>query len=443
MPFQYGPGVELSSFRHLLNLAWKGLRPQHLKPLCIILRNNATQLKSLELDFLSLIDIFSNNQDGQDDSNSGTSGDASDGEVGKSLTGVKKSSFFASIILDVDSKSPSLLFPNIRVLSLSQVPLTRSLASVFNFDTLVSLKLRLCSCWDVFIRRVLKLNRPIKLKTLEIQDSDAVSDDLGHEVILDFVNAFAGLEELFVCHPGPISALELWEIIASRHTTLKRLACHQTTVGRNLESPAFSQVCDLADLGICGRDMRRIKKDPSKNPLSELDLEFIGLACIPERMKYLLLPFASKTSLKAIHIRHTMSDIWKRGSWALGGGRIPMKSRATSNASSDSDLSITEELLLGFDQDELEWHNPRLRSGFRHFAEWAFGPEGISSLDIIAYGDFAYGGRRVDGNVLLGRQTGGTSHFRVLNEKAGEWKDALDKYHVAMGTCPAEHLFHS
>jgi hypothetical protein len=208
--------------------------------------------------------------------------------------------------------------------------------------------------------------------------------------------------------------------------------------------------------------MRRIKEDPSKNPLAELDLEFIGLACIPGRMvsiqdlhewvagcslcflqKYILLPFTSKTSLKAIHIRQTMSDISNFGSWAFVEVLAPLISRANSDASSDSDLTTyTEGPDLGPDWDmDFTQREPELRNDFRHFAEWAFGPDGIPSLDIIAFGDFAYGGRENGHNVLLGRNTSGTSNFRMLDAKTGEWKDALDKYHVAMGACPVTHLF--
>lgn len=83
----------------------------------------------------------------------------------------------------------------------------------------------------------------------------------------------------------------------------------------------------------------------------------------------------------------------------------------------------------------------RLRSGFRTFANWAFSPEGITSLDIIVFGDFAHGGWASADNVLLMRSTVGRSNFRVVFANNGEWKDALDKYHVSMGACPVEHLF--
>ncbi|KAM6511256.1 hypothetical protein FALCPG4_016258 [Fusarium falciforme] len=444
--FKYEPGVDLSSFRQLLNFTWKGLRPDHMQPLSVVLQNNSAHLKRLELDFVNLLEIFSINDSlGHDDSDASNSSDDQDdgmfntssntGDVeDETMRRMKKPSFFASTVLGVDPNSPALLFPKIRVLSLSLVPLTASMALVFNFDTLVSLKLRLCPHWDAFIKSVLKLNLPIKLRTLEIQDDD------NEDIILDLVDGFEELEELFLSHAGPVSALRLWEILARLHTTLRRLVCHQRTIRLEQDPPGL---CDLADLSIYGRDMRRIKKDSSQNPLAELDLEFIGLACIPGRMKYILLPFTSKTSLKAIHIRQTMSDVSNFGSWALVEILAPSISRANSDASSDSDLTTyTEDSDPGPDWDlDFTQREPELRNEFRHFAEWAFGPDGIPSLDIIAFGDFAYGGWENSRNVLLGRNTSGTSNFRMLDAKAGEWKDALDKYHVVMGACPVGHLF--
>ncbi|KAJ3459153.1 hypothetical protein MRS44_015226 [Fusarium solani] len=213
VPFKYEPGVNLSSFRQLLNFTWKGLCPDHMQPLSVVLQNNSAHLKSLELDFVNLLEIFnihdsldhddsdaSNSSDDQDDRMSNISSDASEGED-DNVRRMRKPRFFASTILGVDPNSPTLLFPRIRVLSLSLVPLTAGMAPVFNFDTLVSLKLRLCPPWDVFIKRVLKLNRPIKLRTLEIHDDD------NEVIILDLVDAFEGLEELFLSYAGLVLAL--------------------------------------------------------------------------------------------------------------------------------------------------------------------------------------------------------------------------------------------
>lgn len=62
-------------------------------------------------------------------------------------------------------------------------------------------------------------------------------------------------------------------------------------------------------------------------------------------------------------------------------------------------------------------HNIRgLRDKFRRFAEWAFGPQGLASLEVIAYGDFAYDGRAGTRNLLLCRSTKGRGNFQLLTE---------------------------
>lgn len=261
---KYELGIDLSSFYRLLNFTWKGLRPEHMETLCVVLQNNSTHLKTLELDFVNLMEISNNHKDERNDNDGHNDSDASN--------------------FDLDSATTSLSFPDIRTLSLSQVPLTESIAPVLNFDTLVSLKLRLCSSWDVVIRRILKLNHPIKLRSLEIQDAATISHGLGEGAILDLVNGFDGLEELFVSHQGKGSALELWVIVACRHPALKRFVCHQRTVVANQDSQAFGRWHDLSNLGIGESDMCRIAEDPLQNPLAKRDLEFIGLSSIPELM---------------------------------------------------------------------------------------------------------------------------------------------------------------
>ncbi|KAF5966994.1 AAA family ATPase, partial [Fusarium coicis] len=74
-----------------------------------------------------------------------------------------------------------------------------------------------------------------------------------------------------------MTALELWEQAAHRHPTLKRFVGHQRMTNTNEDSPHFERPYDVPDLGISGHSMRRIKEDPSQNPLAKLDLEFIGL----------------------------------------------------------------------------------------------------------------------------------------------------------------------
>ncbi|KAF5537201.1 hypothetical protein FNAPI_11487 [Fusarium napiforme] len=279
------------------------------------------------------------------------------------------------------------------------------MAHAFNFETLSSLTLRMCPNCAQFLKRVTQLNHPIKLKRLEIQE-------WSETFVLDYLNAFEGLEELFVGEAGPTSALELWGHVAHRHPNLKRFVGHQRMINSNEVSPYFERPCDVLDLGISGHSMRRIKEDHSQNPLAKLDLEFIGLPCIPKRLKYILLPFTSKTSLKVLHIRQSASDLEQCASWAINEDPALATSATRSDTSSASgeSLSWTDsgpttptgaagDVTFGPNAVEVTADNhggslwPLLQHDFRQFLEWAFGPQGIASLDIVAFGDFAHGDR--------------------------------------------------
>ncbi|KAG8405735.1 hypothetical protein J3458_021673 [Metarhizium acridum] len=321
------------------------------------------------------------------------------------------------------------------------------MTDVINFDILVSLTLRICLGWDRFLQRVIQLNVPMNLKTLEIQESSSVSCSWTEDILADFLNAFEGLEELYISHVRPVPGLGFWNRIIHRHTTLKRFVHHQRTIDIDDESPHFEEEHDLSDLAILGRELRQIKEAPSQNPLAWLNLEFIGLACVPERLKYLLLPFKSKTSLKVLHIRQSGSDLKHYASWAVEGQ--DRTSRQGSVASHDSmeslpwtDSSVTS---LPTEMEDATvrheaWLRHRMRNEFCRFAEWVFGPYGISSLRIMAFGDFAYGGRSITNNFLFGRNTEGNSHFRLLSEYEPEWKNIRDEYRHALGACPVEAL---
>lgn len=262
--------IDLSSFRHLQSLRWRAPNPDNLNALSVAIERNSVHLRKLELDFVNwpkLWDSIGYDSDEKEDDD-----------------GNAEQYYFAGEVLRLNRRSPRPLFPAIRELSLSQVPLAAAVARAINFDTLVSLTLRMCPAWDEFIGRVVQLNLPIKLRTLEIQESDKVSRSMGEDALSDFLDAFEGLEELFISHSGPAGSLELWNHVVRHHATLRRLVHHQRTVNIDYESPYFEEEFDLPDLEITGRDMRQIREDPSKNPLARLNLECIGLACIPERL---------------------------------------------------------------------------------------------------------------------------------------------------------------
>ncbi|KAJ6437892.1 hypothetical protein O9K51_09720 [Purpureocillium lavendulum] len=171
---------------------------------------------------------------------------------------------------------------------------------VLNFNSLRSLTLRMCPGTGEFLKRVLQM--------------------LSH--LPDYLDVFEGLKEL--------------------------------CLGK-------TEACDLPDMGISTFEISKILKEPALNPFSKLDLEFLGLSCVPE-------------------------------------------------------------LLFVF------------RDKFHDFLKWVFGPDGIRSLHMIVFGDFAYGGRIAQKNVLLCRDFGGNKGFRVINAVDAEWIEPNVAFTTSLAT---------
>jgi len=89
---------------------------------------------------------------------------------------------------------------------------------------------------------------------------------------------------------------------------------------------------------------------------------------------------------------------------------------------------------------------PELREELHDFAQWALGPDGFSSLRVIAFGDFSYGRRFSRTNVLLCKtqleqQEAAGLSFRRLRSDDQELLDLLEKYSNVLEACPTDSLF--
>ncbi|KAL4732748.1 hypothetical protein ACLX1H_001767 [Fusarium chlamydosporum] len=217
-------------------------------------------------------------------------------------------------------------------------------------------------------------------------------------IITNFIDSFRGLEELFISHCGPIPALEFWEHIAGHASTLKAFVHHQRLTDQDEELLGSRMGMDLPDLAISQDDRGRIKRDPSQNPLTRLNLEFIGLTCAPEYLRDILLPFVSKGSLKVLHIRKTGVNASASPSWILNeasdlrtteakshGQSFNYPSRVDKDPDAHSEHDITKGLqdMSTVIEEKQDLNTLSLQQSFRDFADWIYGPEGITSLQYI------------------------------------------------------------
>ncbi|PVH92243.1 hypothetical protein DM02DRAFT_677626 [Periconia macrospinosa] len=179
--------TNLSDFTHLKKLSWSGLRSENdIETLQDTIKQVSHQLVELELNFINWSEVQAALFVDDDDSDT----------------------FFVRSILELPLQSTIRMFPALQVLSLSGLSFesaAEEMASAFDFSSLRSLKMRLCSGWEEFLLCGSRLNRPTRLKCLEIQPT--LSNEVSAEgSISEFLRSFHGLLD-------PITRLESYSRI--------------------------------------------------------------------------------------------------------------------------------------------------------------------------------------------------------------------------------------
>lgn len=151
-----------------------------------------------------------------------------------------------------------------------------------------------------------------------------------------------------------------------------------------------------------------------------------------------LLPLSARPrSLKLLHLRQSKADFRDRMYPTNFFDLVTEPKESSGDGASSSDnASVIYPL--------------RLNEQLRRLAEWAFGPDGIPSLKVIACGDYAYGGRpsqKTDSvDVILCRPKPGSQEgFRILtrfdDECREEREEIIDDYRDFLGACPVDPFF--
>lgn len=89
-----------------------------------------------------------------------------------------------------------------------------------------------------------------------------------------------------------------------------------------------------------------------------------------------------------------------------------------------------------------------------NFAQWAFGPDGLPALEILAYGDFSFQGRRpnilfcrsldilMDGQSDTSSPIPSTTPFRVMTAREAKSCDLVQDNLDFLEACPEDILLH-
>ncbi|KAF4453649.1 hypothetical protein F53441_3658 [Fusarium austroafricanum] len=430
--------LDLSAFRNLRRLSWRAPMGCHFDDIARLIQANAHQLEELDIELQS----WSRDWENRESRVIHRVDDLEEWDKTPASTMLARQIF--GLQATTSEVSERAYFPRLRKLRLTRVPLkdeiTRKAVTAvsLNFDTLTSLTLRMCSYWIPLLSSIIESQIPLKLKTLEILDfylkTPQITAVRNAAAIADFIDSFKGLEEIFISNSGPTSALEFWEHVTGHAETMKRLVYHQRIPDQDEETLQSRMGGDSSDLAISQADRDRIREDPDRNPLSRLDLEFIGLTCAPKYLRDILLPFASKSSLKVLHIRHTGVNSDPLPSWIFNhalelriseaetnGVPINDTLKADRNLDDQAKEDVTVDLIeiTTAVKERKDWKTPPLQQSFRDFANWIFGPEGIKSLE-------ARGERR----------------YRAVRQRCGgpEWLDVKSRFGSALEACPVENI---
>lgn len=100
-------------------------------------------------------------------------------------------------------------------------------------------------------------------------------------------------------------------------------------------------------------------------------------------------------------------------------------------------------------------HRAHKVPGLSNLASWAFGPDGLPNLQVLAYGDFSYGGRYVEDTFVFGRD-GFVQSSEKLNKLAAvpkldtdvgfsllgkkERNEVMARYGDFLEACPVDPL---
>lgn len=246
--------LHLEPFTKLKNLSWTGLRSRReMAALRDCFKVSSHQLVQLHLDFLEWVLI---RPDGRDS--------------------------IQQMLLGTTRCAGGYMFPTLKHLSLAGYSFERvskQLATAFNWGSMQSLSIRFCQDWEAFLKDILSLKKEINIRSLQVQYSPKRNPGGGDgsPAIESFLNAFEGLEELFIATNDATRTDVIWEAITHHKSTLKSLVYHQRY--RNRERTMGLNFLGDRDLHVLISLPKEINKDSSLNPLSQLDLEFLGICC--------------------------------------------------------------------------------------------------------------------------------------------------------------------
>jgi hypothetical protein len=266
----YGHDYWLTDFPKLNRLTWIPLTWRaDLDALAMGLEKFAHQLTLLELD------IFEYERKGNEGYRP---------YYAKSQEERNRPNYFAWDILGLSLNEKRCMFRSLERLYLCGVPFYMAgmeMAHAFNWSRLRSLHLRFCRGWEGFLQQVIQSGQKINLESLTLEPSPTLEFP-GEEVetICSFLNSFSGLRELFLSTNEEHGTLDIWRAALNHKATL-RIFVHNQRIPAGFWGPVWDGSAEPPHLPFASDEFEMMRTDLANNPLSHLDLEFLGLTVLP------------------------------------------------------------------------------------------------------------------------------------------------------------------
>ncbi|CAG8957320.1 hypothetical protein HYFRA_00010743 [Hymenoscyphus fraxineus] len=399
---------------------------------------------------------------------------------------------FADEILHVDLNEPrSCRFPALKTLALTGLDMVRiaeATLHAYNLPRLASLKFRNCNGTRDCLGVLLDYDKPIDLTSLEVSSTD-IRQDMNHLYykMLSFLNTYDGLENLFLGFNACLKRVNgggfphFMGLVNKQGKNLKRFALHARYLdsGYGVPEGQGHDILDLCYTGSVYKSFFKLNNVP--HPFSFSALECLGLSCEPHTLRGLVLPFTQKSTLKILHMRRSGQDRDLRGPITVRGLEILRERAGLSSPRSDTSSepsfepfigplplnandAITEELsdpLITPPQADpmYPFHATKryeiiqLPGAIFDFLNWLFGPKGVKSVRVFAYGDFSYNGRfRAYNHIFCRTDASGyvepepqdepelELNWRPIRASDHELWSLIERNKDFLGSCPTDPL---
>ncbi|KAE8155390.1 hypothetical protein BDV40DRAFT_283846 [Aspergillus tamarii] len=337
------------------------------------------------------------------------------------------------------------------------------------FYRLRRLTLRHCVNQRQLLRSLARAARLLQLRHVEVCSDDlfqAPMDPPASLAIIDFLLAFQGLRHLHLQVSNlPVSLPGFGDALRHHQSTLQSIIYHERRLVPIDNDRTFEDVRDVSPSW--AREMPQLLRHHPSTAM--------GLCLNPVAARDALQPVAHCVSVRLLHLRFSGAEHLHRDIQHEITSALRSKQHLSSPSLLHGDhrgMEIAEDKTSNGTTDDCSccstiWDpaHREIAAGslvvspsaqeFLAFADWAFGPTGLPTLQVLAFGDFSHGERYRRQQFMVGRNTW-VKRFRgdtyaedrpyfypVAPTDALIWDGLLPNGLEFLSACPISGLFES